>query len=93
MSDTHLTDYLDFLRAFVSAQTPTKRGELCRTHLAYLLPSDPIRRAKVYWNALNLGKGDVARIGIVETVADRPGARLLLTEVRRSFARSGSTTK
>lgn len=84
MSDNPLIRHrVEFLRAFLSAKTPAERGELCREHYAHLLPTDPTKRNSTRWSAINLGNGSTARIGIVETVTDRPGARLLLIRGRK----------
>lgn len=83
MIDNPLITHAMWLRAFLSAKTPAERGALCRDHLTHLLPTDPAQREKVCWNAINLGNGSAARIGIVETVAGRPGARLLLVRGKK----------
>jgi hypothetical protein len=83
MSDNPLITHARWLRAFLSARTPVERGALCREHLVHLLPTDPTLRAKTDWQAINLGNGSAARIGIVETVAGRPGARLLLVRGKK----------
>lgn len=83
MSDNPLITHAMWLRAFLSAKTPAERGALCRDHLTHLLPTDPAQRERVCWNALNLGNGSTARIGIVETVANQKGARLMLVRGKK----------
>ncbi len=83
MTDTSaFTRHIEFRRNFLAAKSATERGELCREHLAHLLPKDPNQRKKICWNALNLGNGSVVRIALIETAFDRPGARLLMVRGR-----------
>lgn len=78
----NFASHIEFRRSFLAATSSTERGELCRDYLAYLLPQDPSLREKTCWNALNLGKGGVVRVALIETLVDRPGARLLLLRGR-----------
>lgn len=83
MSENPLITHAMFLKEFLKAKTPAERGALCREHLTHLLPTDPTQRENLCWSALNLGNGSSARIGIVETFANRKGARLMLVRGKK----------